>query len=75
MVMPDASDRPAADLRMGGQTGQGLSLLTINRYRNGANNVAFMDGSVANVKLADLWKLKWHREWQPPSRLPEMPKN
>lgn len=63
MVMPDASDRPATDLRMGGQTGQGLSILDIDRYRNGANNVAFMDGSVANVKLPDLRKLKWHREW------------
>ena len=63
MVMPDASDRAATDLRMGGQTGQGLSILDIDRYRNGANNVAFMDGSVANVKLPDLRKLKWHREW------------
>ena len=75
MVRPNASDRPAGDLRMGGQTGQGLSRLTINRYRNGANNVAFMDGSVQSVKLPDMWKLKWHRQWQPPSRLPEMPKN
>jgi len=75
MVRPDASDRPAADLRMGGQTGQGLSILNIDRYRNGANNVAFMDGSVDSVKLPDFWQLKWHRQWRPPSRLPEMPKN
>jgi prepilin-type processing-associated H-X9-DG protein len=75
MIMPDASDRPAADLRMGGQTGQGLSRITINRYFNGANNVAFMDGSVENVKLPDLWELRWHREWEPPGRLPEMPED
>ena len=75
MIMPDALDRPAADLRMGGQTGQGLSRITINRYFNGANNVAFMDGSVENVKLPDLWKLKWHREWQASGRLPKMPED
>ena len=72
MVMPDATDRPAVDLRMGGQTGQGLDRITIDRYRNGANNVAYMDGSVNSVKLPDLWKLKWHRKWQASDRLPKM---
>ena len=75
MIMPDASDRPAADLRMGGQTGQGLSRITINRFLNGANNVAFSDGRVESVKLPDLWELKWHREWQTPDRLPKMPED
>ena len=75
MIMPDASDRPAADLRMGGQTGQGLSRITINRFLNGANNVAFADGRVEPVKLPDLWELKWHREWQTPGRLPKMPED
>ena len=62
-MMPYESDRPAVDLRMGGQAGQGLDRIDINRYRNGANNVAYMDGSVNSVKLPDLWKLKWHRKW------------
>ena len=75
MIMPDASDRPAADLRMGGQTGQGLSRATINRYFNRANNVAFADGRVESVKLPDLWELKWHREWQVPGLLPDMPED
>ncbi|MFP6725228.1 MAG: hypothetical protein VCB63_00125, partial [Alphaproteobacteria bacterium] len=67
--------RPATDLRMGGQTGQGLDRSTIDRYHNGANNVAYMDGSVNSVKLPDLWAQKWHREWQTPSRLPTMPED
>jgi len=73
VVMPMESNRPAKDLEYGGQTGQGLSRLCIDRYHNGANNVAFMDGSVDSVKLADLWKLKWHKQWKAPRQLPRMP--
>jgi len=72
VVMPMESNRPAKDLEYGGQTGQGLSRLCIDRYHNGANNVAVMDGSVDSVKLAELWKLKWHKQWQAPSRLPKV---
>jgi prepilin-type processing-associated H-X9-DG protein len=60
-------------LEYGGQTGQGLSRLCIDRYHNGASNVAFMDGSVDSVKLADLWELKWHKQWKAPRRLPQVP--
>ena len=74
MVMPMESNRPAKNLEYGGQTGQGLSRLCIDRYHNGANNVAFMDGSVDSVKLAALWKLKWHKQWKAPSRLPQVGK-
>ena len=74
MVMPQASDKAPKDLYYGGQSGKGLSRLCINRYNNGANHVAFMDGSVSSVAFRDLWKLQWHREWQPPNSLPEMPK-
>ena len=73
VVMPMESNRPAKDLEYGGQTGQGLSRLCIDRYHNGANNVAFMDGSVDSVKLAELWKLKWHKQWKAPRQLPRMP--
>ena len=72
-VMPMESNRPAKNLEYGGQTGQGLSRLCIDRYHNGANNVAFMDGSVDSVKLAELWKLKWHKQWKAPHQLPRMP--
>ena len=73
VVMPMESNRPTKDLEYGGQKGQGLSRLCIDRYHNGANNVAFMDGSVDSVKLAELWKLKWHKQWKAPRQLPRMP--
>ena len=72
VVMPMESNQPAKDLEYGGQTGQGLSRLCIDRYHSGANNVAYMDGSVDAVKLAELWKLKWHKQWQAPNRLPNV---
>jgi prepilin-type processing-associated H-X9-DG protein len=74
MVMPMESNRPSKNLEYGGQTGQGLSRLCIDRYHNGANNVAFMDGSVNSVKLAELWKLKWHKQWKAPRQLPRVGK-
>ena len=74
VVMPMESNWPAKDLEYGGQKGQGLSRLCIDRYHNGANNVAFMDGSVDSVKLAELWKLKWHKQWKAPRQLPRVGK-
>jgi prepilin-type processing-associated H-X9-DG protein len=74
VVMPMESNRPSKNLEYGGQTGQGLSRLCIDRYHNGANNVAFMDGSVDSVKLAELWKLKWHKQWKAPRQLPRVGK-
>ena len=74
MVMPMESNRPSKNLEYGGQTGQGLSRLCIDRYHNGVNNVAFMDGSVDSVKLAELWKLKWHKQWKAPRQLPRVGK-
>lgn len=35
----------------------------IDRHRK-AINVAFCDGSVRRVPLGDLWKLRWHKQWQ-----------
>ena len=74
LVMPRASDKAPKDLYYGSQSGQGLSRLCIDRYNNRANHVALMDGSVSNVGFGDLWKMKWHRGWQPPNSLPKMPK-
>jgi prepilin-type processing-associated H-X9-DG protein len=28
-----------------------------------AINVAFLDGHATTVQLPDLWRLKWHRDW------------
>lgn len=41
-----------------------MGRLCIDRHR-GAINIAFCDGSVRRVPLSDLWKLNWHRNWQP----------
>lgn len=35
----------------------------INRHQNGTINSLFMDGSVREVGLKELWTLKWHREF------------
>ena len=74
LVMPQSSDTAPKDLYYGGQSGQDLSRLCIDRYNKEANHVALMDGSVSSVGLRDLWKLKWHREWETPSSLPRMPR-
>ena len=44
-----------------------MDRLCIDRYGNMANNVARADGSVENVKLMDLWRQPWHRNWVRPS--------
>jgi prepilin-type N-terminal cleavage/methylation domain-containing protein/prepilin-type processing-associated H-X9-DG protein len=36
----------------------------------GAINVGQADGHVALIKLEDLWKLAWHRDWQTPGTRP-----
>jgi hypothetical protein len=34
------------------------------------NNLACFDGHVERVKLDDLWKFYWHKEWVPPTVRP-----
>ena len=70
IILPQASDVAPRSFRRGGQEGVGLDRLCIDRYRNMANNVALMDGSVESVKLMDLWKQKWHRGWKAPKNVP-----
>lgn len=36
----------------------------------GAVNVGFADDHVETVKLEDLWKLYWHKNWEPPAKRP-----
>ncbi len=69
-VMPRATDK--APLNLLGQS-DGMGRICINRYGNYANNVAFFDGSVRSVKLADLWKLTWHQGWRSPTKMPQVP--
>ncbi len=35
------------------------------------NHLSFYDGHVDQVKLDNLWKLYWHRKWEPPLQRPE----
>ena len=74
-VMPRTGDGAPDSVMQGGQSGEGLDRLAIDRYRNGRNHVAFADGSVRSVLLEDLWKLKWHRDWQTPNTRPRLPQD
>ena len=49
-------------------TDSGLGRAYVDRYRDGKNNVSFMDGHVDGVKLNALWQLPWHRKWPLPAR-------
>lgn len=52
-----------------------ISRLLIDRH-NEKINICFMNGSVDNIKLTDLWTLKWHKEFQlepDPVPIPWMP--
>jgi len=70
IILPQVSDVAPRSFKQGGQEGVGLDRLCIDRYRNMANNVSRMDGSVENVKLMNLWKQKWHRGWKAPKHVP-----
>jgi prepilin-type N-terminal cleavage/methylation domain-containing protein len=83
---PEESDTPAPDLYAGGDGNIGMARLTIARHAYkapgaapkhcpanalvGANDVAFIDGHVASVKLNQLWTLSWHVGWKIPSNRP-----
>jgi prepilin-type N-terminal cleavage/methylation domain-containing protein/prepilin-type processing-associated H-X9-DG protein len=41
----------------------GLGSFCVNRH-DGYTNIVFLDGSVRNVGLKELWTLWWHREWE-----------
>jgi prepilin-type N-terminal cleavage/methylation domain-containing protein/prepilin-type processing-associated H-X9-DG protein len=51
----------------------GLTQLDQRNRLPGAVNVTFVDSHVENVKLENLWKLTWHRNWQTPARRPGLP--
>ena len=39
----------------------------------GAINMSFWDGHVEQVQLERLWRLAWHRNYQPPLKRPGLP--
>lgn len=47
------------------QTGNPMSTLCIDRHDGGTNWV-FMDAGARAVGLKELWRLKWHTQWQDP---------
>jgi prepilin-type N-terminal cleavage/methylation domain-containing protein/prepilin-type processing-associated H-X9-DG protein len=69
-----------------GANGLGMHLFTIPRHGShpskiptahpanrplpGAINVSFYDGHVETVKLDRLWRLNWHKNYQPPAKRP-----
>jgi|TARA_B100001971_G_scaffold188120_1_gene189262 prepilin-type N-terminal cleavage/methylation domain-containing protein/prepilin-type processing-associated H-X9-DG protein len=64
---PTENNPPPATYR--GSNG-GMQRFCIDRH-NGGINVAFNDGHVEGVPLAELWTLHWHKEWKTPARLPQ----
>ena len=58
---PIESQGPAAN-EFAAWSGNNMARFCINRH-NGAVNCVFMDWSARKVGLKELWKLKWHRQF------------
>jgi prepilin-type N-terminal cleavage/methylation domain-containing protein/prepilin-type processing-associated H-X9-DG protein len=83
---PMETDLPASNLQTGEGYPWGMNMLTIPRHgsrpanvptswqpRNrlpGSINISFYDGHVGLVRLEDLWKQEWHRDYHAPARRP-----
>jgi len=62
-MWPNYNDIPPASEGMwSGWSDMGSAC--IDRHNNGQINVLFLDFSVRNVGLKELWDLKWHKKWQ-----------
>jgi prepilin-type processing-associated H-X9-DG protein len=57
---PEQTDKPPESTIQ--QNAKGMQRVCCNRHE-GYVNVLFMDGSVRRVGLKELWKLKWHRNY------------
>ena len=82
---PLATDLPTSNLQLG-WNGTGMSAFCVPRHGSrprpvpadfppnqklpGAINMFFFDGHVEQVKLDNLWRLAWHRNYQAPSKRP-----
>ena len=56
---PSSEDKAATEPEL---DSNGMKLFTINR-QNGYINSVFMDWSVRKVAIKELWKLKWHKNF------------
>lgn len=52
--------------------GSNMSVFCLNRH-TGNMNMTFLDASVRKVALKQLWKLKWHKEYDTNARPPQWP--
>jgi len=62
-ALPEAWDNPPAYQVGAEYLGLNLNNFCVNRH-NGYINMVFLDGSVRNVGLKELWILSWHREFE-----------
>jgi prepilin-type N-terminal cleavage/methylation domain-containing protein/prepilin-type processing-associated H-X9-DG protein len=68
---PLASNAMPKNLQTGdNKTGMGRHAIA----RHGKSiNLAFVDGHAENLPLQQLWTLKWHTQWAPPTPMPTVP--
>ena len=52
--------------------GSGMSQFCLDRH-NGVSNILFMDTSAREVGLKELWRLRWHKQWDRSTPLPTWP--
>jgi prepilin-type processing-associated H-X9-DG protein len=52
--------------------GSNMSVFCLNRH-TGSMNMTFLDASVRKVGLKQLWKLKWHTEYDTSAKPPQWP--
>jgi len=57
-----SDDPPEYDGHIVGGGYEGLNIFCVNRH-DGYTNMLFMDWSVRDVGLKELWELRWHRDW------------
>jgi prepilin-type N-terminal cleavage/methylation domain-containing protein/prepilin-type processing-associated H-X9-DG protein len=56
--------------RHGGRPPAANTTATAGQRMPGAVNLGYADGHAALVKLDDLWKQSWHRNYLPPAKIP-----
>jgi prepilin-type N-terminal cleavage/methylation domain-containing protein/prepilin-type processing-associated H-X9-DG protein len=67
---PDTGMGHVAIPRHGVRLSAGLRQFDPTNNLPGLNNIAFVDGHAASVRLEKLWELTWHRQWKSPSPRP-----
>ena len=71
-AVPDSTDRPSSYSSYMSNWSWSMQRVCSDRH-GGKTNVVFMDWSVRSVGLKQLWKLKWHRNFDTNARDPIWP--